>query len=286
MAIGVTWREPLGTALTLAGGGLASLAVWFAADAYGWQEWGRLGGLAVLAGLVTIGLGLTSPLRGGGTIGGGLALVLALTGTVSAAFGLSGARVSAVLAIAAVVVLSLLLRIALMLSGLTSLDDRRSSGATVARGDVASALVSAHRSMVIATVAVAVAVVVAGYGPSADFNGWTAALSALLATVVASRSRTFPLAIEKIALLASATWVVIDLAWSWAHAKEWAAAPAIGVLLLALMLPVVVLSAEPPEHVRARLRRIANRVEAIAVIAMLPVAIGAFGTFDRLLNTF
>jgi hypothetical protein len=63
-------------------------------------------------------------------------------------------------------------------------------------------------------------------------------------------------------------------------------APAIGVLLLALVPPIVVLSAEPPEHVRARLRRIVNRIEAIAVVVMLPVAIGAFGTFERLLNTF
>jgi hypothetical protein len=47
-----------------------------------------------------------------------------------------------------------------------------------------------------------------------------------------------------------------------------------------------VLSTEPPEHVRARLRRIANRVEAIAVVALLPVALGAFGTFERLLDTF
>jgi hypothetical protein len=55
----------------------------------------------------------------------------------------------------------------------------------VTRSDVTTALVSAHRSMVIATVAVAISVVVAGYGPQTVFDGWTAALSALLAIIVA-----------------------------------------------------------------------------------------------------
>jgi type VII secretion integral membrane protein EccD len=286
MAIGVAWQEPLGTALTLSGGGLAGVAIWFAADLYTWEDWARWGGLAVLAGLITVGLGLTSPLRGGGMIGGGLALVLAVAWTISAGLGLNGARIAAVLAIASIVVLSLLLRIALMLSGLTTLDDRRSAGATVTRSDVTTALVSAHRSMVIATVAVAISVVVAGYGPIAVFDGWTAALSALLAIVVASRARMFPLAIEKITLFGAAVSAVINLAWAWADHESWAVAPAIGVLLLALVLPIVVLSAEPPEHVRARLRGIVNRIEAIAVVVMLPVAIGAFGTFERLINTF
>ncbi|MDN3356855.1 type VII secretion integral membrane protein EccD, partial [Actinomadura sp. DC4] len=177
-------------------------------------------------------------------------------------------------------------RIALTLSGLTALDDRRGAGGEVARTDVTTALVNAHRSMVVATVAVAVAVGVAGYGPVASFDGWTAALSLLLATVVAGRARTFPLTAEKVALFGAALWTLVCLAWAWAAHDSWAVAPAAGVLLLALVPPVVVLSAEPPEHVRARLRRIVNRVESIAVVALLPVAIGAFGTFERLLSTF
>jgi type VII secretion integral membrane protein EccD len=286
MAAGVRRREPLGTALTLSGGGLAGLALWSAAGVHGWEPWIRWGGLAVLAGLLILGLGLTSPLGRGGTIGGGVALVLAAAGAAGAALGLDGARVAAVLAIASVVALSLLLRLALMLSGLTALDDRRSAGDRVARTDVATALAAAHRSMVIATVAVAAAVSVAWYGPIIAFNGWTAALSALLAIIVASRARTFPLAVEKIALFGAALWTLVCLAWAWTGQSSWAVAPATGLLLLALVPPIVVLSTEPPEHVRARLRRIANRVEAIAVVALLPVAIGAFGTFERLLDTF
>jgi hypothetical protein len=54
----------------------------------------------------------------------------------------------------------------------------------------------------------------------------------------------------------------------------------------ALLPPIVVLSTEQPEHVRARLRGITNRIKAVAVVVMVPVAVGAFGTFSRLLNTF
>ena len=286
MAIGVLWREPLGTALTLGAGSLTGLAIWFAADVYTWGDWVRWSGLAVVAALVIIGLGLTSPLRSGGTIGGGVTLVLTLAGTIGGGLGLSEARIAAVLAIASVVALSLLLRIALMLSGLTTLDDRRSAGNRVTRTDVATAMAGAHRSMVVATIAVAISVGVAGYGPVAAFDGWTAALSVLLATVVASRARTFPLTVEKLALWGAALWTLVCVTWAWVGHDSWAVAPAIGVLLLALVPPIVVLSAEPPEHVRARLRRIVNRIEAIAVVAMLPVAIGAFGTFERLLDTF
>ncbi|WP_329245995.1 EsaB/YukD family protein [Actinoallomurus sp. NBC_01490] len=285
-AVGVTGREPLGTGLTLSGGSLAGLAIWFAADVYAWDGSIRLGGLTVLMSLVVIVLGLTSPLHRGGTIGGGVALVLAMAGTISAGLGLDGARVGAVLAIVSVVMLSLLLRISLMLSGLTALDDRRSQGGTVARTDVTTALVGAHRSMVVAAVAVAIAVGVAGYGPIAAFDGWTAGLSLLLATVVASRARAFPLAIEKIALFGAALWALVCLALAWADHDSWAVAPAIGILLMALVPPIVALSAEPPEHVRARLRRIVNRIETVAVVVMVPVALGAFGTFERLLNTW
>jgi hypothetical protein len=247
---------------------------------------GPLGRPGRRAALLLVALGLTSPLRRSGTIGGGVALVLAASDALGGALGLDRPREAAVLAVLSVVGLSLLLRTALALSGLTALDDRRSAGGTVARGDVVTALTAAHRSMVIATMAVAVAVAVAGYAPVARFGGWTAGLSGLLAIVVAARARTFPLAVEKIVLFGAALWTLACLGWAWAGHTSWAAGPAVGVLLLAAVPPAVVLATEPSEHLRARLRRIVNRVEAIAVVALLPVAIGAFGTFERLLDAF
>ena len=286
IALGVTWREPLGTALSLAGGTVAGLVFWVAADVYDWDDWARWSGLAFTASVLLTLLGLSSPLGRGGLIGGGVATALALAGTVGPALGLSTARTGAVLAVTCVLLLSVLLRTALMLSGLTSLDDRRGEGAPVTRSDVMSALDSAHRSMVIATLAVAVAAVVAGLGAIAAFDGWTAALAGLLALVIASRARTFPLVLEKAGLFAAAVAIVVGLAVRWAGHVAWGPGPALGMLIAGMAIPVVVLTTAQPEHVRARLRRITNRIEAVAVVAIVPVAIGTLGTFERLLNTF
>ncbi|MDL4772395.1 type VII secretion integral membrane protein EccD [Spirillospora sp. NBC_01491] len=291
LAAGSLWRESLGTALTLAGGALGGVAVWSAADLHHWAGWGRWGALALLTGLLVTGLGSTSSLGRGGLIGGVQTVLLGLVWTACAGFGLDGARTGAVLAVLCVVLLNVMPRVALALSGLTSLDDRRSGGARVPRGDVLSALTGAHRSLVIATAAVAVAVVVAGWpAASGDHgsgpDGWTGALVVLLAVVVASRARLFPLMPQKAVLLAAALTVWGTLAYRWADGPSWSLIPALGMLLAPLVIPIVVLTAEPPEHLRARLRRITSRIEAVAVVALLPVAIGTFGVFSRLLDTF
>jgi hypothetical protein len=49
---------------------------------------------------------------------------------------------------------------------------------------------------------------------------------------------------------------------------------------------LVVLAVEPPEHVRARLRRLGDRLETVAVLAAVPLAIGVLGTYGQLLDTF
>ncbi|XVQ12482.1 EsaB/YukD family protein [Spirillospora sp. CA-255316] len=286
MATGIAWRAPFGTALTLCGGTMAGVGLWAAADLQGWQEWARWGGLAVLAGLLLAALGLTSGLGRGGLAGGGLTAALGLAWAACAGSGLGAVRTGAVLAVATVVLLSVMLRAALSLSGLAALDDRRSADAPAPRGDVLAALTAAHRTLVIATAAVAVAAVVAGWAPAVEFGAWSVALAVLLAIVVASRARMFPLIPQKAVLFAAALLIWVNVAYQAAGQAAWAALPALGMLLALLVIPVVVLTSRQPEHLRARLRRIANRIEAVAVVALLPVAIGTFGVFERLLDTF
>ncbi|MUN40420.1 EsaB/YukD family protein [Actinomadura litoris] len=286
LVFGLIGQERLGTAMVLAGGATAAPALWRAADLHGWEDWTRWGGFGLIAAGVVLLLGLGSPLGRGGLVGGGLAAALTAAGMIGAGFGLDGGRVGAVLALACVVLLSMLLRVALSLSGLTSLDDRRGAGGVVARGDVMRALDGAHRSMVVATLSVALAAAVAGIGAAADFDPWTAGLAGLLAVVVSSRARMFPLILQKSALFASGLAIVVALAFQWTHHVSWGIAPVLGMLLLGLSIPVAVLTSEQPEHVRARLRRIMNRVEGVAVVAIVPVAVGTFGTFERLLETF
>lgn len=286
LAISALGRTRLGAAVTLGGGALAGVAVWHGADLYDWEPWIRWGSLGVLVGLLLAALGAATPLGRGGLVGGGLVALLAAMWGACTGLGLDAARTGAVLAVACVVLLNVMLRIALTLSGLTSLDDRRSAGSAVPRGDVLTALVHTHRSLVIATMAVAVAAVTAGWAPATRLDGWTAALAVLLAIVVASRARMFPLVPQKAVLLAAALAIWVNLAYRWADRTPWAAAPALGMLVAVLAIPLAVLTAEQPEHVRARLRRITGRAEAAAAVAIIPVALGVFGVYQRLLHTF
>ncbi|WP_433698983.1 type VII secretion integral membrane protein EccD [Nocardiopsis sp. CA-288880] len=285
-AVGPTWREPLGTALAISGAAVGGLALWLACDAFGWPEWARWGGAAaLLAGLVLL-LGLTSSLGRGGLTGGGVGLALAAVWSAGAAFGLPAHQVAAIMTVACVVLLSLLLRLALTFSGLAVLDDRRSSGDAVARGDVLTSVAGAHRSLVIATVSVAAATATAGVGLATRFDWWTAGLSVVLALVVASRARLFPLVAQKSALIGASLVVLVSFLFAWADAVPWGVWPALGIAVAVAAIPAVVLSVEQPEHVRARLRGVTSRFEAIAVVVLVPLAIGAFGTYQRLLTTF
>ncbi|RKS74719.1 type VII secretion integral membrane protein EccD [Actinomadura pelletieri DSM 43383] len=290
VVIGMAGREPAGLAMILGGGAAGLPALWWAAAADDWPTWGRWGGAALLLAVLVMLLGLSSPLGRGALVGGAAAVLLAGIGTACAASGLEPDRTGAVLALSCVVLLSVLLRTALSLSGLTSLDDRRSAGGAVPRVDLMAALDRAHRTMVIATLAVSVAAAVAGLGAATELGGsrgaWNAALAALLALVVAGRARVFPLVLQKAALLGAAVVIVIGLGVRWAEQVSWGIAPALGMLVVGLTAAVVVLTVHPAEHTRARLRRIMNRIEATAVIAIIPVAIGVFGIFARLRETF
>lgn len=66
-----------------------------------------------------------------------------------------------------------------------------------------------------------------------------------------------------------------DLWWS-------AAAAALAVASVA----VASLAHRPAPHLRARARQLADRVEGLAVVAAIPVAVGVFGVYQRLLETF
>ncbi|MBR8740981.1 type VII secretion integral membrane protein EccD [Nocardiopsis sp. MG754419] len=285
-AIGPTWREPLGTALAIGGAVVGVYTLWSAGAHFDWPHWALWGGAAALVSGLLLLLGLTSGLGRGGLAGGGVGLALAAVWSLSRALDLTTDLVAVILTVICVIGLSLLLRVALMISGLAVLDDRRGSGEPVTRVDVLTAVARAHRSLVIATVAVAVAAAVAGLGLVTNLTPWTAGLSVVLAIVVASRSRQFPLIAQKVSLLAASLVVLIALLLAWAGEETWAVWPALGVILAVTVIPVVVLATEQPEHVRARLRGVTARFEVIAVIVMVPLAVGAFGTFERLLATF
>src|SRR5699024_123735 len=132
----------------------------------------------------------------------------------------------------------------------------------------------------------AVALPVRGVALGNRLTPWTAGVAAVLALVVACRSRLFPLVAQKVSLTLAGLAVLGRFLFAWAEAEPWGVWPALGIALVVAGIPLVVLSVEHAEDVRARLRGITSRLEAVAVVVLVPLAVGAFDTYQRLLESF
>ncbi|MFE2928179.1 EsaB/YukD family protein [Streptomyces goshikiensis] len=276
----------LATALLLASGGLGILTAWTAADAYHWSGVVRLAAVAGALILMLVLLGFFSPLGRGGLMGAvATTLLTALWEAVAAVQG-DPARLGAVMALLSVLLLGLLPRLALMASGLTALDDRRSGGASVSRHDVGNALAATHRGLALATIVTAISAAAAGWllTLAEKPTVWTVALPVLVAVVLLSRARAFPLVAEVVALIAAAALLVVRLVMLWTE-HDGGAGP-LAVLGVAALLPLLVLAVQPPEHVQVRLRRTADLVESVGMVGLFPIAVGVFGMYGQLLNKF
>ncbi|MFE0453263.1 type VII secretion integral membrane protein EccD [Streptomyces sp. NPDC058914] len=276
----------LATALLFASGGLGLLAAWTAADAHDWPGEARLAGVVGALVLSLVLLAYFSPLGRGGLIGAGAAVAVAAVWEGVAAVQDRPDRLGAVMAVFSVVLLGLLPRLALMASGLTGLDDRRSSGVSVSRHQVSNALAATHRGLALATVVAAASAAAGGWllTTAGKPTWWTVTLASLTAVVLLSRARAFPLVAEVVALFGAAGVLVVRLVVLWLD--HGGGAGALAVLGAAALLPLLVLATEPPEHMRVRLRRLADLVESFGVIALFPLAVGVFGIYGQLLDRF
>lgn len=279
-------NQGLATALLTASGGVGVLAAWTAADAADWATSARLGAVAGVLVLTLALLGFFSPLGRGGAIGAAVTTVIAVVWEIIAALQSDPAKLGAVMAVFSVVLLGLLPRFALMGSGLTALDDRRSQGVSVSRYQVDNALAATHRGLALATLVTAVSAACAGWllTLTEQPNPWTVVLPSLVAVVLLSRARAFPLVAEVVALLIVALVLVVRLVMLWLG-HDGGAWP-LAVLCAGAVLSLLVLAVHPPEHVRVRLRRIADLVESIGMVGLFPLAVGVFGVYGQLLNRF
>lgn len=292
VAAGRFGNRGLATALLVTSGAVGMLAGWAAADAQVWPVaalWSVVG--AVVAVTLVL-LGVFSPVGRGGLVGAAVvvgvgAMWLAVVGLLGGVGSpLDRSRLGAVLAVVSVVALGVLPRFALGAAGLTRLDDRRAGGASVSRYAVVTAMAAAHRGLTVATLVVATSAAGAGWLALAEPSRWTVPVALLTAIVVASRARAFPLVAEVVGLLGAAAVVLVRLIGVWighaAHATAW---PVL-VLAAVALLPLGVLAVEPPDHLRIRLRRVTDLVEAVGVIALFPLVLGVFGVYARLLGAF
>ncbi|MEG3627556.1 type VII secretion integral membrane protein EccD [Streptomyces poriticola] len=284
-------RQALAAALVVTAAALAVLGVWTCADAAAWSGVLRLAGVAVVVVVALLLAGWVTPLGRGALIGAGA--VGACLVAWEAALGLQGggrtpeeqSLAAALVVVVCVVALGVLPRLALMASGLTGLDDRRTGGATVARYDVRTALAATHRGLAFATAALAVSAGAAGVLVLRTVSVWTVLLALAAAMALALRARAFPLAPEVVVLLTAAGVVAVRLVEVWV-VERGAPAGGLGALVVLSVVPLLVLAVEPAEHVRVRLRRAGDLLESVAVIALFPLLIGVFGVYGRLLGTF
>jgi type VII secretion integral membrane protein EccD len=269
----------LGTATVLAGAAVGVAA----ATTSGLGVAGQGALVVAILSVTCLALGLSTPLGPGGVIGGVAGLAVLGAWGVAAALALPPDRAAALLAVASVAAVGLLPRVALATSGLTALDDRRAREEPVGRPAVASALDAAHRGLTLATVAVAGSAALAGWLLARHPSRWTVPLALVLVLVLAVRARAFPLLGEVLALVVAVAIVSAALLLAWARsAGPWSAG---AVLVGVAVLCGAALVAAPPDHVRARARLAADRLEALGVIAMVPVAVGVFGLYGALLRS-
>ncbi|MGX7761013.1 type VII secretion integral membrane protein EccD [Streptomyces angustmyceticus] len=276
----------LATALLVASGGLGVLAAWTAADAYDWVGTARLAAVAGALVVTLVFLGFFSPLGKGGLVGAVTTATIAVVWEAVAAVQGDPARLGAAMAVFSLVLLGVLPRLALMASGLTMLDDRRSGGVSVSRHQVGTALAATHRGLALSTTITAVSATSAGWLLTlADKTTvWTVVLASLVVVVLVSRARAFPLVAEVVALFAAASCLVVRLVMVWM--EHTGGAGPLAVLCVAAVLPLLVLAVKVPEHVQVRLRRMADLVESVGMVGLFPLAFGVFGVYGQLLNQF
>ncbi|MBK0866301.1 MULTISPECIES: EsaB/YukD family protein [unclassified Saccharopolyspora] len=279
-ALGIGGVRAAGTAVLLAGAAVAATAVpqWS-------PEWPqRLVAWIALAGLTVLGASAANRRPRSGLTGAGALFGLLALWVVPPVLGFPLLWTATVLALASTVLLGLLPRIALVTSGLTRLDDQQLGERPASRGSVRAAVDSAHRGLALAVLCTAASAAVAGWVLAHGANAWALALACLLGVSTFLRTRACPLVVEVAALTAATLVVVAGLVSRWAEAlpAQWWGAALVALLVLAAGF--VALTYRPPAHVQARARQIADRVEGIAVIAMVPVAVGVFGLYSQLLN--
>ena len=282
VAVATAGNRPAGVALLLAAAPPALVAVPSTTPLVPLHHMGRALVVAVVVVLVCV---VSGQLRAG-AFGGGALLAQLGAWWLFGAVGMAVEQAAALLAILPVAVLGLLPRLAVMASGLAGLDDRQATDEPVTRVAAVAAVDAAHRGLALACLATAASAAVAGWVLAATGTGWTLTLAGLTALAVLIRLRAFPLTVEVVALVAAAVVIGLGLVLRWT-----ASAPGLwwaGVLTVAAAgaIAVVLLAYRPRPHVRARARQIADRLEGLVVVAMVPVAVGVFGGYERLLDTF
>lgn len=183
------------------------------------------------------------------------------------------------------VLVGLIPRIALILSGLSRVDDDLADGQRPYRSSVASRVMRAHAGMAVMMWLICFTMLTAVFllGPTGD-NPWITSLVLITMALVTLRSRHMPLVSEKTCMLGAA--VIGGVFWAglpFVSMPEWIMPGALGLLLVLILTQPLW---RIPAHVSAGLRLGARRIETLLTLSIFPVLVGAFGLYARLIETF
>lgn len=233
--------------------------------------------------VVLFGLGVALR-RPGAAAGGAVGAVLASVLLVLLLVGVGGEASAAVAGTLAAFATGPLPWIALSAAGLTRLDQGVAAGERLERPRAFASIDDAYSALTWSVVGVSAVLAVSGVALVLASELWGGLLALAFALVAALRSRAFPLraqvwslwaAVAAIAATAVLTQLTGPLVWI-----------GVAAAALAAVLVAVGVLARPASHVRARLRGFGNVVETLAVVALLPLLVGALGVYGELLRAF
>lgn len=232
--------------------------------------------------LLAIGVGRRSP---GAAAGGALGAVLATLLLVLPLFGVGAVATAAVVGVVAAFATGPLPWVALSAAGLTDLDQRVADGERVARTRAFASIDDAYSALSWSVAATAIVLAVAGTTLVFADELWAGLLALAFALVAALRTRAFPLRTQGWMLWGAVAAIALSalLLHGTAIGFGWGGA-AIAVVAAAIVAATIIV--KPRAHVRARLRGLGNTIEALAVVALLPLLLGSLGIYAELLGMF
>ncbi len=277
--------------VTAAAAGLAvplGLAAFTAAGAQGYDSASAalIGAAVVIAAgsaVVLLGVGVALR-RPGAAAGGAVGAVLATLLLVLLLAGVGAEASAAVAGTIAAFATGPLPWIALSAAGLTRLDQGVAGGERVERPRAFAAIDDAYSALTWSVLSVSAVLAVSGVALVLASELWSGLLALAFALVAALRSRAFPLRAQVWAL-----WAVVAAIAGTAVLTQLTSSLAwigIAVSAASAVLIAVAVLARPAAHVRARLRGAGNVIETLAVVALLPLLLGALGVYSELLGMF
>ncbi|MGL5911003.1 MAG: EsaB/YukD family protein [Phycicoccus sp.] len=253
------------------------------AAADGWQAWWAVAVPVLLASIAWC-AGMPRAAASGVAAWAALAASAGLTWATTG----QAALTAAVVAVVATGVLGLIPRLALATTGAFALDASLGRGHELRRRTVGRAVAAAHVSVLGAVVVTALTGGVALYLTAiADPpDAWSVGIAVSGTAAWTVRTRHFPLVGERLLVAGAAVTGLAGLARlatsEWPIAGGWL----VGGILLVAAVPLGAMARPPTPLVAANARRWAGRLETLAVLAGIPLLVGAFGVYADLLDSF